>query len=80
MGTPLVCVHGSLCDVGGIIDKDHWPQPLIVVPRYAADETRCVVAHDRPPAPPGGSIARQRGPAKALMWCMAALDPALASG
>src|SRR5450631_1361103 len=69
----------ALRDVGGIIDKDHRPHALIVVLRYAADETHCVVAHDRPPPPPVGSIARRRRPAKALMWFTAALDPAPAS-
>jgi hypothetical protein len=39
---------GALRDVGGMVDKDHRPQALIVMLRNDADETR-VVAH-RPPA------------------------------
>ena len=63
----LVEIDRALRDVGGIIDKDHRPQALIVVPRYVADETRCIVAHDRPPGPFGRSITQLQGPATVFM-------------
>jgi hypothetical protein len=58
-------------DVGGIVGKDDWSQPLIVVLWDAADETRCVVAHHDSPIAPAGALCAGDGPLQQSQnqWC-----------